>query len=175
MVKWQIHGSSPSESAYLNLKLSRGTGRRLKILMTSQFKKKKKKSRKKKNKTLINVDYANGEYMYSELGTLSSGSMHALGNLDGKKACNKVSLLLFINSMSTHFRKDVVNQKGKRKGTLTFSLCFLFFLFWMGLLPCEENLKSLEHCLENKCQDNGHWHINGVRKAIEKIVQSSSW
>lgn len=95
--------------------------------MTSQLK--KKKGRKKKNKTLINVDYANGEYMYSELGTLSSGSMHALGNLDGKEACNKISLLLFINSMSTHFRKDVVNQKGKRKGTLTFSLCFLFFCF----------------------------------------------
>lgn len=65
--------------------------------------------------------------MYSELGTLSSGSMHALGNLDGKEAYNKISLLLFINSMSTHFRKDLVNWKGKRKGTLTFSLCFHFF------------------------------------------------
>lgn len=61
---------------------------------------------------LINVDYANGDYTYSELDTLSSGSMHALGSLEGKEAHDKISLLLFIISMSTRFRRDVINQKG---------------------------------------------------------------
>lgn len=51
--------------------------------------------------------------MYSELDTLSPVCLYTLGNLDGKKICNKILLTLFINSLSNCFRNM---KQGKQIG-----------------------------------------------------------
>lgn len=45
--------------------------------------------------------------MYSELDTFSHVCIYTLGNLDGNEICNKILLMLLINSLSTCFRKGI--------------------------------------------------------------------
>lgn len=56
--------------------------------------------------------------------TLSPVCVYTLGNVDGKEKCNKISLMLFINSLSTSFRK----------GYIVFSFSFFFFLNGMAFM-----------------------------------------
>lgn len=65
--------------------------------------------------------------MYSELGTLSSGCIYTLGNLDGKEICNTISLMLFINSVSAFFRKGILWSFF----VWLVGFCFVGF-FWLG-------------------------------------------